>query len=85
LYFYACCQRSALPQVWVLKTVYPVAMMKRNLIMKLMKSFLERVRPQTEADSELQLKLQRQAHTCGNALLAAAVLLGLSLTNLFPY
>jgi len=49
-------------------------MMKRNMIMKLMKSFLERVRPQTEADSELQPKLQRQAHTCGNALLAAGII-----------
>jgi len=28
-------------------------MMKRNMIMKLMKSFLEGVGPQTEADSEL--------------------------------
>ena len=33
-------------------------MMKRNVIIKLMKSFLERVRPQTEADSELT-RLQR--------------------------
>jgi hypothetical protein len=39
--------------VWVLKTVSPAAMLKRNMIMKLMKSFLERVKPQTEVDSEL--------------------------------
>ena len=48
-----------------------MAMLKSKVIIKLSKSFLGRVRPQTKADSELQLKLQRQAHTCGNALLAA--------------
>jgi hypothetical protein len=57
--------------VWVLKTVSPAAMLKGNMIVKLSKCFLERVKPQTKADSELQLKLQRQAHTCGNALLHA--------------
>jgi hypothetical protein len=55
--------------VWVLKTVCPVAMVKRNVIIKLSKRFLERVRPKTEADSEMQPKLERQAHTCGNAKL----------------
>ena len=59
--------------MWVLKTVSRAAMLKRNVIIKLSKSFLGRVRPQTRADSELQLKLQRQAHTCGNALLVAGI------------
>jgi hypothetical protein len=36
-----------------LKTVCPVAILKRNVIIKLSKSFLGRVRPQTKADSEL--------------------------------
>jgi hypothetical protein len=58
-----------LPQVGILKIVCPVAMMKRNVIIKVSKSFLERVRPQTKADSDLQPKLQRQAPTCGNAML----------------
>jgi len=40
---------------------------------KIIEMFLERVKPQTKADRELQLKLQRQAHTCGNALLAAVL------------
>ena len=53
-----------------MKTVCPVAMLKRNVIIKLSKRFLERVRPKTEADSEMQPKLERQAHTCGNAKLA---------------
>ena len=70
-----CVQRFAFTQVWVLKSVCPVAMLKRNKIIKLPKCFLERVKPQTKADSELQLKLQRQAHTCGNALLAAGLFL----------
>ena len=43
------------------------------MIIKLPKTFLERVKTQTEADRELQLKLQRQAPTCGNALLAAGI------------
>ena len=43
------------------------------MIIKLSKRFLERVKPQTEADSEIQPKLQRQAPTCGNAMLAAAL------------
>ena len=43
--------------------------MKRNVIIKLSKRFLERVRPQTEVDSKIQPKLQRQARTCGNAKL----------------
>jgi len=46
-------QRSALPQVGILKIVCPVAMMKGNVIIKLSKSFLGRVKPQTKADSEL--------------------------------
>jgi hypothetical protein len=70
--------------VWVLKTVSPAAMLKRNVIIKLSKCFLERVRPQTKADSKLQLKSQRQAHTCGNALLAAGIhILGLDQRNDF--
>ena len=39
------------------------------MIIRLSKCFLERVRPQAKADDEQQLKLQCQAHTCGNALL----------------
>jgi hypothetical protein len=39
--------------VWVLETVCPAAMMKRNVTIKLSKCFLERVKPQTKADSEL--------------------------------
>jgi len=54
----------ALPQVGKLKTVSPMAMIKRNMNIKLSKSFLERVKHQTEADSDLQLKLQRQAMQC---------------------
>ena len=45
------------------------------MIVKLSKSFLGRVRPQTEADSEIQPKLERQAPTCGNAMLPAGVFL----------
>ena len=52
-------------------------MLKRNMIIKLSKKLLERVRPQTEADSKLQLKLQRQAPTCGNAMLAEVLFIGL--------
>jgi len=40
-----------------------VEMLKRNMIIKLSKSFLGRVRPQTEADSEIQPKLQHQHAT----------------------
>jgi hypothetical protein len=50
-------------------------MPNRNAMMKLMKIFLETVKPQTKADSELYLKLQRQSHTCGNALLVAVLII----------
>ena len=63
----------ALTQVGTLKIVRPATTLKRNMIIKLPKTFLERVRPQTEADSELRPKLQRQAPTCGNALLCTVV------------
>lgn len=39
-------------------------MPNRNSMMKLMKRFLERVKPQTKADCALQLKLQRPANFC---------------------
>jgi hypothetical protein len=48
-------------------------MLIRNMMMKLPKRLLERVKPQTKADSELNPTLQRPAPTCGNALLAAVV------------
>jgi hypothetical protein len=48
-----CNQRSALPQVGVLKNVSPVVMMIWNEIIKLSIIFLERVMPQTKADIEL--------------------------------
>ena len=44
-------------------------------MIKLSKNYLERVRPQTEADIELQLKLQGPAPTFGNALLAEVLIL----------
>ena len=57
----------------------PVAMIKRKMIIKLPKSFLERVQPQTKADSELQPKLVCPAPYFANALLAAVLLPGLFL------
>jgi hypothetical protein len=51
----------------------PVVMLKMKCDYKLSKSFLGRVRPQTKADSELQLKLQRQAPTCGYTMLCAII------------
>jgi hypothetical protein len=49
-------------------------MLIRNMMMKLPKRLLERVKPQTKADSELNPTLQCPAPTCGNALLAAVIL-----------
>jgi hypothetical protein len=46
-------QRSALPQVGILKIVCPVEMLFKNMLIKFTESFLEGVRPQTKADSEL--------------------------------
>ena len=63
-------QRFAFTQVWILKIVCPVAMMKNKCDYKIIEKLLRKSRPQTEADSDLQLKLQRQAPTCGNAMLA---------------
>jgi hypothetical protein len=44
-------------------------MLIRNMMMKLTKRLLEKVKPQTKADSELNPTLQCPAPTCGNALL----------------
>jgi len=41
---------------------------------KIIEIFLRMSQPQTKADSDLQPKLQRQALTCGNAMLAAVLL-----------
>ena len=41
---------------------------------KIIEMFFRTSQAQAEVDSELQLKLQRQAHTCGNALLAPVFL-----------
>jgi len=43
-------------------------MLVRNMMIKLAKKKLERARPHIKANNELLPKLQRQAHTCGNAL-----------------
>lgn len=47
----------------------PVAMFKRNVIMKLPKSYLERVQPQTIAAISLQMKRVCPALYFANALL----------------
>jgi len=59
----------------------PVKMLKRKMNIKLPKSSLERVQPQTKADSELQPKLVCPALTFGNALLAAGRIFRLNLFN----
>jgi len=48
-------------------------MLIRNVMIKLSKCSLERFMPQTTAAMLLQLKLQRSAPNCGNALLAAVI------------
>jgi len=47
---------SALPQVGILKIVCPVEMLKRKMIIKLLKSLLEKVNPQTKADSAVVMR-----------------------------
>jgi hypothetical protein len=42
LYFYACCQRFAFTQVWVLKTVCPAAMLKKKCDYKIIEMFLRK-------------------------------------------
>ena len=61
----------------------PVVMIKRKMIIKLPKSYLERVPPQTKADSDLQPKLVCPAPYFGNALLVAGILL--TINSLFKY
>ena len=51
----------------------PVEMLTRNLIMKLTKSFLERVQPQTTAAMLLLLKFYCPALYFANALLGAGI------------
>lgn len=49
-------------------------MMKNKCEYKIIEKFLERVKPQTKADKELWLKLQRPAPTFGNTLLCVCAL-----------
>jgi hypothetical protein len=57
-------------------------MAKSNMIIKLPKNFLERVQPQTQADSELQLKLQGPAPYFANELIAAGFY---AIKTIFPW
>jgi hypothetical protein len=52
----------------------PVAMLKSKMIIKLPKCFLERVQPQTNAESEILPKFVCPAPYFANALLAVVVI-----------
>ena len=59
----------------------PVAMLKRNMIIKLPKSYLERVQPQTTAAMLQMLKFDCPAPYFANALLAEVLFRRLKVTH----